>query len=192
MPESKRRKRKVQTALPPLPPQSTVRKSRLEPFSRWLFASWWHQVEFTVSLFVGTVVICGWIYDALREPEIHPSTAQLADPFELPFSLHNPSFFFSMSGIEMSCGLYSVRNFSNGGAANLSIMTGAGGALLKPGATKQYTCPVKRFFDLGQVATADIEIRVIFKTLSFARSAKSDHFNWTAKTGQWTEGESIR
>ena len=170
-----------------------VPETRTKRFLKWLLADRLHQLEFAVSLLVGLAAIVGWIYDALRQPEIHASTAQLADPFELPFSLHNPSFFFDMKRIGLSCSLYDVRNFQQSGATAITLVdASSSGATVAAGATKQYICPLKRFISLGQIATADIRINVKFYTLGFARSGTSDHFTWTARTGQWTEGTPIK
>jgi len=191
MPRSKTRKKKSQTNPPPSPPPPQIRASLLKRFSKWLFASWWHQVEFGVSLVVGCAAIGGWIYDALREPEIHPSTARLEKPFLLPFSFRNPSWFFAINEATFLCVIYDVTLANGGGARSLSVTQGNKPASIGPMTTRQYTCPYDRVLGGlpgGPIVKADVAIQTSFTTFGFHRVATSDHFTWNASTGQWTEG----
>jgi len=191
MPRSRgRRKQQPPKPPPPLPPSPAL-TSLPKRFLRWLLATRLHQIEFGVSLLVGTVVIAGWIYDALREPEIHPSTAQLEKPFLLPFSLHNPSWFFAMRGTTFLCVIYNVTVQGGGGAKYLSVTEGSAPVDIPPRATRQYICPFDRALALfANVPKLKAEVAIMsrYKTLGIDRDPTSDHFTWSASTGQWTEG----
>jgi hypothetical protein len=191
MPRSRGRKppkKKTKQLHPHLESQPTL----LQRFLRWLLATRLHQIEFAVSLLVGVVAIAGWIYDAVREPEIHPHSGNVENPFELRFSLHNPSFVFWMKNMQFTCigekiVLAGNNIFTNGTFdENLNIA-------VRPQQTVEYSCPFDRFIGHKNLPTtqAQISIGVSFRTLWFERRAISDHFSWTDQSHEWIEGEII-
>jgi hypothetical protein len=188
MPKSRGRKPHKQRQLPQ---PKTIPLSRTRPFLRWLQAKRLHQIEFGVSLVVGLVAVGGWAYDALREPEIHTSRAQVSDPFALRFSLHNPSFFFPMQRMTFICRLANVRMENNSRFTGNLGLEETFETSVQPRKTIQYSCPFNRMFANRGVVTASVFVTAKFMTLGFSRESNSEPFNWDNVSKEWTEGAII-
>jgi len=148
-----------------------------------------------VGLVAAILGIVFAIHDALQEPQIRAQTAQTSTPFSLYFSLHNSSFVFGMNDMRIECVLMEVRSdryyrfkdfplsiFAIANTRNVSI---------PPGQTVQYNCPLDKVFTgLGQIVTAEIQLKAKFRTLNIERNAH-EMFNWNNVSRQWTQGKII-
>jgi len=159
--------------------------------------AFWHKLLTPLGLLVSTVGFVGAVIgiglaarDAWRAPEIHASPGEYENPFELRFSLYNPSTLFRMSEMRFTCELPQVllgnENYFGGGQMNQTKLI----ASLEPGHTIEYRCPFNSSFYLGPTPYlyAVAQIKVDFKTLWKKRETTSEAFTWSASTKRWIEG----
>ena len=149
----------------------------------------------SIVWFVGVLTTLLALYypisDALQEPEIQHSLAQVDDPFSVRFSLHNPSFIFPMTDMRFNCVLVKIDFGGNFGMADTPIDD-----LIKtsipPDKTAEYGCPVHTVMnDILPIITATIKIEATFSTLGYKRTTESEVFNWDIGSRQWTKGEIV-
>lgn len=94
-----------------------------------------------------------------------------------------------MNDMTFLCIIYDVTVVGGGGARSLSVTQGKPPVAIPPRTTRQYTCPFDRVINFAAPKLkADVAIQATFKTLGISRVSISDHFTWSALTGQWTEG----
>lgn len=146
----------------------------------------------SINWFVGVLVTFSGVYypisDALREPEIHPSLAQIDAPFVARFSLHNPSNIFSMEDVRLTCVLLKVKRAEIPNLMNIPVDDGII-ANIPAGKTIEYGCPIEKAIELDLVVQATIRIDAKFRTLGYERTTKSELFNWDISSRQWIKGE---
>ena len=148
-------------------------------------------ITWVVNLLAAMLAFASVAADALREPEISPSTAQTNDPFSVRFSLRNPSFIFPMSAMRINCVLVRIQFGGNFGMAGIPIDDRINPSI-PPGKTIEYECPLhKALDDLSPILTATIKIDATFSTLGYKRTTESELFNWDIASRQWTKGEIV-
>lgn len=149
----------------------------------------------SIVWFVGVLTTLLALYypisDALREPEIQHSLAQVDDPFFVRFSLHNPSVIFSMTDMKLNCVFMKVELENNLSLVGIPI-DDLIETSIQPGKTVEYECPIHKVLDdIGPILHATIRIDVTFKTLWHERTTESELFNWDIVSRQWIKGEII-
>ena len=152
-----------------------------------------HPLAWALGLIAALIAVGAPIHDALQKPAIHVHAGAVADPFELAFSLHNPSWLFPMKDTQFVCVdkkviLAGNNQFLNNNfeQSNLSVDIG-------PGRTIEYTCPFNHMIGHAGMPTllAQIAIDTTFKTLGITRKTQSELFTWTAQSQQWIEGDVV-
>lgn len=144
-----------------------------------------------ITFFVTFFALSSPISDVFREPDIQHSTAQVDDPFDVHFSLHNPSSILPMTDMRINCVLEKIRLEYNFSLVGIPIDDGVVTSI-PAGNTIEYKCPVhKAFDDTGPIVHAKIKINATFRTLGYKRSIESELFNWDFVSRQWIKGEII-
>jgi len=151
-----------------------------------------HPVFWSLGLLAALIAVGTSARDAFREPEIHAHAGAVLSPFELHFSLHNPSWILWMKEMDIHCSDKNII-FSNGTRLANNIVSQNLSINLPPGKTVEYTCPISRAIVVSgaQIVVAQVAISADFKTPAFARKHESDLFTWTAQSKQWVEGDII-
>jgi hypothetical protein len=151
-----------------------------------------HPVFWGLGLLAALIAVGAPAYEAFREPEIHAHSGVIQNPFELRFSLRNPSFIFLIKNMNFTCFGEKIILANNIRFENVAFSENIH-VSVRPGQTVEYTCPFDRLVGHPNLPTlsAQIAIGVNFKTLWFQRTTASDHFTWTAQSQQWVEGEII-
>lgn len=147
-----------------------------------------------ITAVVTVVTFAGFVYDALREPEIQAPSGAIDDPFLARFSLYNPSHIFSMNEVHVSCSLSHLKDSRDNRFSDLNLrLTGIGTVTsIAPRKSAQYQCPFRSLVrGAGEIVTTTVGIEVEFKTLFYGRLDKAEPFNWDNKSKRWTEGAII-
>ena len=153
----------------------------------------WEKTRGTLSSIGAIIGILGFTVAAFRGPEIHAHPGIIENPFELRFSLHNPSWILSIKEMRFTCSAKDVRLTGNTAVVGLNLVESGLTAAMRPGETKEYACPFNRFLSGPDKAiiSARITIAVSFKTLWYNRAKESEQFSWNVRSKQWIEGDVI-
>jgi hypothetical protein len=164
-----------------------------EKISTMIHQTFLRKVQPIIAVFGVLATFFGIYYpisDALREPEIQHSVAQIDDPFSVRFSLHNPSVIFQMTGMRFTCVLLNIKRAEIPNLEGISVDDGIPATILA-GKTIEYECPIEKALELDQVVQATIRIDATFRTFGYERTTQSEFFNWDIVTRQWTKGKII-
>ena len=146
-----------------------------------------------MGLVAALLAILTPLHDALQKPEIHGHAGTVAQPFELRFSLRNPSWLLSMDDMEFKCVLPKLLTDGDTELLDTTLAEAGVSATISPGGTIEYNCPVARIlkFPRQNITFAQVRITTHFKTLGVARAARSELFTWTTQSQQWIEGDIV-
>ena len=153
---------------------------------------WWFLKTvgiFAIGYVLGGVANVEQIWGPLfPDPEIHPQSAQVDQPFGIALSLHNQSRVFAMKIIDISCAVDKVIAEGNVTFSGSAVHNPVSTSSIEPQSTAQYWCPFSNLIRTNPIKFADIQLTIKFRNVWRTRTIKSDHFLWNQFTKQWSEG----
>lgn len=172
---------------PPEPTNQSRRSSFLAKFVGLLKVS----VVLSALEIAGTIGnLWGPIWPA--SPVVQVQNLEKANPFVLRFSISNPSVFFGMNRVQLSCYLGNVQFTENHGfVQGITTFSNAKTSTIEAEKSVLYLCPYNGLFDLPwSFESAEIAVNVEYRTLFFRRR-KSEQFTWNKQTQVWVKGKLI-
>ncbi len=144
------------------------------------------------TLGLATTIFSLWGAWASTIPEIRAVGSDAAAPFSMPFSVTNPSSYFSLDDVHMVCKITNAQDSNENTYRDDSwAYSVEGDQKVSPLRTGFYVCPI-RGID-GKFLTLQIAVVMTYKTLWIRRSYRV-HFMWDADSAppQWFEGRAIQ
>ena len=149
-----------------------------------------------VLAWVIAFVVGGWaLYKAIEGgrdlyyetfPIVEAAGSASSGPFELPFSVRNPSGWLPMMEVKWSTQIVEMRAPIS--MTNVILATG-GDETIRPLNTKLYRVPIAGL-TANMVQTLRLNVVVNYKTLWFDREPSTTEFTWLS--GQWIKGRIVR
>ena len=141
----------------------------------------------SVAIAIGTAT-----FQVVAAPSIHPNQGQVGDPFDLEFSIHNPSWMFEVSEMHLTCILHKLAFHNGPNIYDNTIEQGALSVGIPRSGTILYNCPFHKFMIFARpIDEAVVSISGSYKTYGATRHLASETFNWSSQSHEWTEGRRI-
>lgn len=177
--KSTRRPRRVK------PQQRPPELSRRQRLIQWLYKHARATIA-TLSAFVTLLMVFGFFYDLVRQPEIGIQPVQTDEPYQLFFSLRNPSRWFAVKDADLNC-RFIVSRGRHFDVRNIESSTGV--YEISPKKTLQVQCRELAVDVDYQVIT--LEVSLDYRTMWLERESDPVQFNWNSVSRQWIKGEGI-
>lgn len=153
-----------------------------------------HWIFWALGVVSAVVGIAFPVFDALSGPEIHPSSAQVDDPFALGFSIRNPSYLFEMRNVDAECLIVEMSSGIGTKIGDVIVHVRGHHRSLGPKERARYVCPLRSFFrgiGVESVHNVTIVVHIKYDTIGRKRSYQSQVMNWNERTRQWFEGPNL-
>ena len=115
-------------------------------------------------------------------------------PFLLPFTVTNDSSFFDMKDVVFFCGPRAGQTIQVGNivVSGVRFQDSVGKAMIKPGATSLFRCPVTNA--RAEMVKGTIHPIMEYRTLWFSRTFDGKDLTWFANANppRWVQGDMVK